>query len=447
MTKTHLISCAVLSMLVTACHQGNRKFHQYDAGDQRTAAYSAYGQSYGAYDQAGYAAHNGNFQYAQNYANPGQYYQQAMPYQYAPATSGQVYSGYQGQTYQSFQGQPQRPTMAGYAPPAQYYTGGAYQPQNIPRRRPNYRPGIDLNYETLSFFEAPLAFEVADTTLVLRGRLDVPVEYSFDDDEIIEREPIGNFQVSAETQLPNRWNVGAVYSGRFENISGPDNNYDDKVAGYVGGSWGTVFGGNVSDLVFETTRRRRNAVDRSVAGDNTAGQLEEWSAGYRGRYGPVNVVGVIDEEANYDVGMTFQRPIGDKDYRFTLRHNDGTYLAPNGIDRFDTRSIGANAEYIFGSSNFGIGGGYEEIDDVDRWFGTAGVTTKRGPISLTAEGHYGEVDGQAEKSALLGARYDLARGLAATAAIDYQDAQITVNGVNYVDVKDTRAIMSLIYGF
>lgn len=370
----------------------------------------------------------------------------------------------------------------GYASPATPYSGnpysGAYVPPNmaspysqqiahqyvgsqqrygrygqnrgLAQRTHNRRGGINLNYETLSVFEAPLATEIGDVTFLLRGRVDAPLTYSFEnDDDAFDATLIGNHQISAETQLPNRLTVGAVYAGRAIENNGVE--YDDEIAAYIGGSWGTVFGGNVSDLVHEETRRQRGASIVELAGDGPLGQLGDWSGGYRGRYGPVIVSGLMDEENNYDVGITFQRPIGNKDYRLTARHNNGRFIADDGLTEIDTRSVNAVGEYVYGSTRYDIGGGYEQLtngaDEVDRWYTSAGFTTKQGVWSLSAEGHYGEIDGQKEISGLLGLRYDIARGLAATAALDYQDRQINVGGVDYINSKDTRAILALSYGF
>ena len=329
------------------------------------------------------------------------------------------------------------------------YNSGAYAPQPLYQNyngQQNYRP-VDVNYDLSAPFEAPVAFDVAGTTLVLRGRLDAPVGYSFRTDEIVNENPIVNHQVSLERQLPNRITVGAVYGGSYDNIGAKNNAYSDNVAAFAGGSWGTVFGGNVSDLVFEETRRARSIGITQLAGNGALGELNRWSGGYRGRFGPAIVSGVVDEDANYDVGVSFQRPIGVRDYRFTARHNQGQLLAADGTTELDTRSVSGVAEYVYGSSRFDFGAGYEKIEDADRWFTSAGVSTKAGAWGVSAEGQYGEIDGQHETAGILTLRKDIARGLAATVALDHRDRQIAINGTQYLDDKDTRLLAALSYGF
>lgn len=351
---------------------------------------------------------------------------------------GYVNQGYQGQGYQT-QGYQRPNTQYGRHQSRRYRTNGTPPPRSL----------INLNYETLNFFEAPLAKEIGDTTFLLRGRVDTPLSYSFENDNDLDASVEGNFQISAETQLPNRITIGALYAGRGIENNGVE--YDDQVAAFAGGSWGTVFGGNVSNLVFENTRRKRGVSTLELEGSNTLGKLAKWSGGYQGRYGPMVVSGLIDEDDNYDIGLSVQRPMGNKDYRLSARHNTGQFTAADGFTEIDTSAVSAVGEYVYGSTRYDIGAGYEELengdDQADRWFTSAGINTKKGPWSFSAEGHYGEIDGKEEKSALIGVRYDIARGLAATAALDYQDRQITIDGVNYINTKDTRGVVALSYGF
>jgi len=239
---------------------------------------------------------------------------------------------------------------------SQFPSGGQYYPQGYAARSPQYpqaqqlpglRPAINVNYGITSGLEAPIGYNIAGATLALRGQVDAPLSYSFEENARQHQSVITNHEISLERQLPNRITVGAVYGGRYENISGDNNNYDDNIAVYAGGSWGTFFGGNVSDLVREETRRARNAGFVELAGDGAIGRVNNTSGGYRGRFGPAIVSGLVDEDANYDVGVSFQRPIGVRDYRFTARHNNGTVLAADGLTELDTRSVSGAAEYVW----------------------------------------------------------------------------------------------------
>ena len=400
-----LPAMALCTLMTTACQNNYNQAHQ----NPHHQGYSAYQQSHYGYQQG----YNG-------------YPQVGYP-QAGYSQAGYSQAGYPqaGVPIGAYAGQPSFPNYNGQG---------------------NYRP-VDVNYDLSAPFEAPVAFDVGGTTLALRGRLDAPIGYSFRTDDIVLKNPVVNHQISLERQLPNRITVGAVYGGSFEDIGSKNNSYSDNVAAFAGGSWGTVFGGNVSDLVFEETRRARNVGIVQLAGNGALGELNRWSGGYRGRFGPAIVSGVVDEDANYDVGVSWQRPIGVKDYRFTARHNQGQLLAADGITELDTKSVSGVAEYVYGSSRFDVGAGIEKIEDADRWFTAAGLSTKVGAWGFSAEGQYGEIEGQEETAGILTVRKDLARGLAATVALDHRDAQVAVDGIQFLDDKDTRLIAALSYGF
>ncbi len=309
---------------------------------------------------------------------------------------------------------------------------------------------VSLNYERLSFFEEPLATEVGDATLELRGTVDLPVSVGLEGDSREDYNFTGNFQVSAETQTANHLTIGAAYFGQYA-TEDTDDHYTDNVAGYVGGVWGTLIGGNVSGIVREETRRQRGAGNAELAFDATYGTLDDMGGSYVGRYGPVVLNGTVDEDANVDVGFMFQRPLGNKDYRFTGRYSEGTYTSADGSTVFDTQAVGAVAEFVYGSSTFDLGVGYEDFAatavDVDRWYVSTGAQTKMGVTTLSLEGHYGEVEGQEEVAAAFGAAYDIARGLSVNLGVNYGYAPITVSGISFNDAQETKGIVSLRYSF
>lgn len=323
--------------------------------------------------------------------------------------------------------------------------------------------GVSLNYDSLSSLEEPLAIEVGDTTVVLRGLLDLPVAATTrngDDWDTSDIGFVGNVEVNAETQLRNRWTVGVSYFGQYETddpgaspaFQGPQRDaYNDNAAVYVSGSWGTVVGGNVSGLVREETRRERGVGNARLAFAGLRGSLSESGAAYVGRFGPTRLSTVVDEDGDFEIGGTFQRPIGRRDYRFTGRYGEGKTLLADGLTEAETRGGEAVAEVVYGSSKFDIAAGAEKIEtaaaDADRWYTSVGARHKIGNLSLSAEAHYGEVDGQAEKAAAVGAALDIARGLSLNLGVNYEDAQIDLGPVALDDTGETSAVLSLRYSF
>jgi len=310
---------------------------------------------------------------------------------------------------------------------------------------------ISLNYDNLSSFEEPLAFEIGEATVLVGGVVDVPVTLPLDDsifDSDIDASLIANIDLSIEMQLANRWNVGISYFGQYDENA---DDYTDNVAGFVRTSWGSVIGGNVDGLVREATRRRRGTGNALLAFDDFYGRINRWGGGYSGRFGPTTLTGIADGDGHFELGAQFQRPIGRKDYRFTARVARARYRAADGLTDFATIGAGAVGEFVYGSSLFDLGAGYENLKagrvNLDRWYLSGGARTKIGVLSLSAAGHYGELDGTPESSASLGIRYEIARGLSTNLGVNARKAQVARDGISIVDEDETSATASVRYSF
>lgn len=319
--------------------------------------------------------------------------------------------------------------------------------------------GVSLNYDALSSLEEPLAFELGEWTVNLTGVIDAHVAADIDgaslSDNEIDPGLVGNFEVSASTQLNNRWRVGAAYFGQYATNANLflDNreDYSDNFAAFVGTSAGTVLGGNVSGLVAAQTKRRDGVGNGFMNFDNFYGGLDDWGGAYVGRFGPVVLTAAIDDDGHFEAGGFFQRPLGHKDYRFSLRVADATYVAQDLTTVFDTKGVVAVAEFVYGSSLFDLASGYERLEstitDVDRWFVAGGAQTKIGPLSLSAEGHFGKAAGDSEKAVALGAAYDLARGLSVNLGLNYEETEIVSGPVVLRTTDALQGLGSLRFSF
>lgn len=317
---------------------------------------------------------------------------------------------------------------------------------------------VDLNYDRLSSLEEPIAFDLGDVTIEVSGVADAAVvgeKDSITDTETVDLGLVGNFQITAQTQLANRWTVGAAYFGQYAtdsiDVFGGDEDYSDNVAAFVGTSAGTVLAGNVSGQVREITRRERAVGNGLLAFDDFYGGLDEWGGAYVGRFGPTVLTGAVDDNGDFEVGAVFQRPIGQKDYRFAVRAADGKFTSQDGTTEFDTKGVSGVAEFVYGSSLFDVGAGFERLEspvtDVNRWFLSAGAHTQTGPVRLSAEAHYGQAAGDDEISVGIGAAYDIARGLSFNLGLNYEDARVESGGVTLVETDEVKAIASLRFSF
>lgn len=314
---------------------------------------------------------------------------------------------------------------------------------------------VNLNYDNLSSFEEPLSFEAGDVTIAITGLTDANITGEFDNllnDDEVTLGYVSNIQISAETQLANRWTLGAVYFGQYaDNTVGVRDEYTDNVAGFIGTSFGIFIGGNVNQQVRELTRRRRGVGNAFLAFDDFYGQLDNWGGAYTGRFGPSILGAAVDENGDFEVGAQFQRPIGERDLRFTGRYRQARFTAPDGITQFDTRGAGLVAELVYGSSLYDLGAGYERLDgpiaDANRWFVSAGGQTQMGPLQLSVEGHYGQLDGSEEISGAVGASYAIARGLSANLGANYANAVLASDGATLANIDEVTAVSSLRFTF
>ncbi|MFT5572532.1 MAG: hypothetical protein ACI9FR_001455 [Cryomorphaceae bacterium] len=307
---------------------------------------------------------------------------------------------------------------------------------------------VNLNYDSLSSLEEPLAAHVADTTLVFSGLVDIPAFIDLQDDADTDTNLRSNFQITAETQLANSWTLGAGYFGSYDNDA--DDSFNDNAALFIGGAWGIVSIGNVTGLVREGTRRNRGAGNAALSYDDFLGRLYDDGVGYLGRFGPSRISANIDDNSNAEIGWMFQRPVGNKDYRFAVRLQSSEATFDNNT-AVDSKGASGVAELTYGSSVFDIGIGHETLKsqnfELDRWFISSGVAYKIGRWTLSAQAHVGEIESQDERSYAIGMICDIARGLSLNLGVNSRESNIQHSGVTIRSDDSTEGVVSVRYSF
>ncbi|MEM7569845.1 MAG: hypothetical protein AAF337_08615 [Pseudomonadota bacterium] len=325
-----------------------------------------------------------------------------------------------------------------------------------------YAQNLSINYDRLSSLEEPLAQDVGNVTLTATGLLDAAFNNNLSSgvEDRSDVAFVGNVEVAASTQLPNRWNVQLRYFAQYQSdmtnvlVAGnmpTTDDYIDNVAGIISGAWGSFIGGNTTNLVREDTRRLRGVGNGTLAFDNNLGQMGNWGGGYVGQFGPARLSFVVDVEGDFDVGASWSRPLGTRDWRFTLRYSSGDFAPADGSQSLSSDGVVGVAEFIYGSGLYDFGVGYESLGndaiDVERWYMSAGARYKYGAWTASIEGHYGEAAGDSEVSAALGVQFDVARGLSLNLGINHADAQIDEQGVILISQDLTQALLSARYSF
>lgn len=321
---------------------------------------------------------------------------------------------------------------------------------------------ISINYDRLSSLEEPLATNVGAVTFSVTGLLDAAFDNNLSSGATNRSDAafVGNFEAAATTQLSNRWNVQIRYFGQYQtdmtNVlvvgnAPSDEEYLDNVAGVISGAWGSLIGGNTTNLVREETRRLRGVGNGALAFDNSLGQMGNWGGGYVGQFGPARLSFIMDGEGDFDIGASWSRPLGTRDWRFALRYSSGDLTALDGVTEFSSDGAIGVAEFIYGSGLYDFSVGYERLSsntiDIDRWYMSAGARYKYGAWTASIEGHYGEAAGDSEVSAALGIQFDIARGLSANLGINHADAQLEEQQVVILSQDLTQALLSLRYSF
>lgn len=310
--------------------------------------------------------------------------------------------------------------------------------------------GLGLNPDSLSFFEEPLAFEIFGFTATYNQLVDVPLVHDFTDDDsgIYPRVVLRG---TIERQLPNAITVGATYLGDYDRIE--DDEYEDRWAVYASSVWGRLSGGEVNESVRDATRRWPGIGNADLEFDDVLGTLREdgLGAAYHLRLSAYTLNAAVDEDGNSDFGITYERPNKYMDIRFTGRLTNSQVRSLDRTTVFDTVAAGFVTQVEYGSFAADLGLGFEHLDstaaDGNRYSVSAGVHYKVRRLTVSAEGHWGEIDGDTEKSAALGLRYDIARGLSTNLGYNYAESDAAIDGIRIQNVDVSEFIASMRYEF
>ncbi|MBO6918877.1 MAG: hypothetical protein JJ858_10645 [Rhizobiaceae bacterium] len=306
-----------------------------------------------------------------------------------------------------------------------------------------------LFYDQISTVEEPLATQIGDTTFSLRGSVELPTQISSTTKKV-EIGFRGAFEVKAETQLENSLKVAASYAAEYDHLNADP--FTDKVILSASGFLGSLYVGNVSDMLRENLARKSGVGNAALAYDSNWGQLGRWSAAHLSRHGPFRTGLAIDQNGKFELGFVFQRPVQTLEHKYSLRLTHGEFKPSGTANSFDTLSAEGVAELIYGSSTFSLSAGVERLKgpmtNGDRWFVSGGAQTKIGVISLSADAQYGQLNNQGAMSAALGARYDFARGASLNLGVNYKNADVLLDGVQLrKDDNVVEGVFSLRYDF
>jgi len=326
-----------------------------------------------------------------------------------------------------------------------------------------------MKYGDLSALEEPLALKLGRVTLTFSGTIVLAGQHDFRKTNPVtgdDAKLAASGQVEVQEKFSNRVTAGLIYYGQYTSDSGLYNSvcgvycntysggnrtYNNYFVAYARTSWGTFFGGNVGNVVRNDTRRRPAYGETNLQGDDFLGQMSRWGGAYQVRFGPVLSSVVVDQDGNFELGASYQRPFGTHDIRLTTRFRDSEVHIADGLGNLRSKGAGVVGDLTYGSNIYDLGLGYERLSgrglDLDRWFASGGARAKIGLFEISAEGHYGEIDGSPERAATLGMAYALARGLSLNLGLNYSDANVVRNDVTILTPNTKSATATVRYGF
>lgn len=315
-----------------------------------------------------------------------------------------------------------------------------------------FAQALPVNYDRLSFFEKPNAWEVPGGTMFVNIALDQTYTYDAEAEKS-RHQTEALTRIRYEGQLENTMRVGVEYFSHYFRTG--NLRYSDQVQLFVADDWGTVSIGNVSLAVRQDTRRRRGIGHAELLFDDFYSGLDQDALYYRFNHRAYTASAVVDRQGGGEIGVRYQRPVGDAVYAYALRARKGdttdrdpTDGVPNpiqlGRDPAKGYGIGGTFQYTYGSWDIGWQGGYEYLDlkrkedKNQRVFNSLGVHYKTGIVTTSLEGLIGDYDGNRELSAALGVEIEVARGTL---------LQFGYNWSDYLNLRTSQAFTTLCYQF
>ncbi len=287
-----------------------------------------------------------------------------------------------------------------------------------------------LPYDSFSFFEAGLSREIGNATLRFNFLVDQAVignRPAFYQDW----KTTGQVSTSLETELSNGWNIGATYTGIFVTGSGRDS--DHLYAVFVDAPWGRLSTGRIDALIESSVTRKNRVGNATLTAGRGLGELDETGIQFVQTVNAYQIHFAVDENLDAQAALLFAAPVGVAAHSFGLRVGTGHLRKDNFLlATGETEGISGFYNYVLGSLSLGVEQGYQDVA-IDGTVGTntqrfasIGASYKRRRTSLSAEVGRTDFLGQTRRSAAIGLRYDIARGLSGNVGLNYSDAG-TVN--------------------
>lgn len=320
---------------------------------------------------------------------------------------------------------------------------------------------VDRRIGPRDTFQKPIAYDIADHTVLLEGVLYTGGTYIFEGENSAGLVPLpkewqtfygGLWDLRIARRMSNSIAYGV--DSRFYLIGDVENGYstNNRHDVYFRGRYGQISYGNFDERNSLTLSGRSGlSGEANLFFDGYFNTSERRAFRYRARYSSFQVDAAVDDNGDtYNIGLLYRSPSTTRKDSWSVDYHGGDYF---GVYQRD----GISADYIlsYGSWDFKIGGAWDQFDPYsnyetfDRVAGVFCASYKFHAFTWSAGVMLAETNGgELETTYTAGMRYDMARGLSWNLGYYYMDSESTGSDGNPVTAGDFSGVQtSVAYRF
>lgn len=296
---------------------------------------------------------------------------------------------------------------------------------------------IDRRIGPRTAFQKPLAYDIADHTVLIEGVMFSGGQYLFDavntqglvpgNGDDFEAFYGGLLDLRVARKASNAISYGFDSRLLFSGSESSDSDVFGRYDVYLRGRYGQISYGNFADRdSLHLSGRNTLSGEANLFYDGFFSPSDARAFRYRGRFSSFLVDAAIDEDGeNYNMGFLYRSPHRFRKNSWSFDFHGGDYL-----NRYDRKGVTLAHGISYGSWDFTLAGSWDQFDPYanfatfDRVSGSFITSYKHHAYTWSAGVLLAETnDGELETAYTAGLRYDMARGLSLNAGYFYIDSE------------------------
>ncbi|MDF1826440.1 MAG: hypothetical protein P1U68_17480 [Verrucomicrobiales bacterium] len=295
---------------------------------------------------------------------------------------------------------------------------------------------IDRRLGPRTTFQKPIAYDIADHTVLLEGAVFSGGTYLFDsvnsqglvqDTEGWDGFYGGIVDLRIARKMGNALSYGIDGRTIFEGTGSSDFTFEDtRFDIYLRGRYGQISYGDFDDRnALLLSSRSALSGEATLFYDGFFNPPGGKAFRYRGRFSSFLVDAAVDDNGeNYNIGFLYRSPTATKKDSWSLDYHGGDYL-----ERYARNGVTAGYDIAYGSWDFKVAASwdqfdpYADFDSFDRISASFCASYKFQAFTWSAGLMLSETNGgDLETTYTAGIRYDMARGLSLNTGYFYIDS-------------------------